>query len=323
MERSLFYIGERPCAVWDLEIRKKNLQLLRSFDTHYFEYLANTHSAELDSEHAHQAAMALRTSYGLALETFFSLLGATIQAPDCVFGWLFRYQQEDLRVIIQGIKGTKKLCTRFRGQLTWDSLSRVIHRNLVLPDKAKEAEIRASFAKFWEYLASDYSDPGSRSEFNSIKHSLRIQPGGFRVAIGLQEKPDVPAPPERMQRIAGSKFGATTLILEPIIKKGLDYRVREYSQNWNLTSLVSLIRIISMSINNVISSLLILNGQDPEKLQFFWPEDLADFDRAWENECVLRACSRNANIGEADIRPTKAEDVEKFFTVKEENPAKK
>lgn len=317
----MLFIGDQAHAIWDRDIQGKNLQLLKSFDTHYFEYLANIHSAEIDSEHAQQAATALRTSYGLALETFFSLLGAALQAPDCVFGWLCRYEQEDLRLVIQGIKGTKKLRTRFRGQLTWKSLSKVIHRNLVLPDKTKEAEIKARFATFWEYLASDYLDLGSRSEFNSIKHGLRIQPGGFRVAIGIQEKPDVPAPPERMQGMGGSKFGSTILILENIGKNKCDYRVREYSRNWDLTSLVGLIRIISMSINNVVSSLLIYNGQEPAKVQFFWPEDLTDFDRAWENECNLLACSSSAIIGEGDICPTKAEDVEKTYAHKKENPA--
>lgn len=313
MGRALFFVGDRPKAVWDPDIREKNLQFLRNFDAHQFEYLANVHSAQIETEHAKQAATALRTSYGLALETFFSLLGAAIQAPDCVFGWLNRYREPDLDLVVRGIMGSKKLCIRSKGQFTWESLSNAVHRNLVLPDKRLEAGIKSRFALFWEYLANDYLDLGQRAEFNSTKHGLRIQPGGFRVAIGIQEHPDVPTPPERMKWIGRSKFGATILTLEKIGEKGLDYRVRENSRNWDLASLVGRIRIISMSVNNVVSFLLILNGQDSTQVRFFWPENLADFDTVWEFDCGLLASSMGVNINENSICPTKAEEVEKSY----------
>lgn len=321
MEKTLFYVGERPCAVWDPEIRKKNLDLLKHFDTHYFDYIADIHSAEVEAEHIQQAATALRTTYGLALETLFSLLGATLQAPKCVFGWLYQYKEGDLRLVIKGIRGIEKLHTAFRGKLTWKSLAEVIHRNLVLPDKSKEAETKARFATFWEYSATEYLDFGLRSEFNSMKHGLRIQPGGFRMAIGRQEKPNVPAPPERMQGMGGSKFGATMLTLERIGKSRLDYRVREYSRNWDLASLVGRIRIISMSIHNIISCLLILNGEEPRNFQFFWPEDIADFDRVWESNCGINACSIGSCISEENICPTTADEVEKSYDFEDKDSA--
>jgi len=313
MMRALFFVGDRPHAVWDPDIREKNLQILRHFDTHQFEYLADVHSAQIETEHAKQAATALRTSYGLALETFFSLLGAAIQAPDCVFGWLNRYREPDLDLILRGIMGSKRLCTRYKGRLTWESLSNTVHRNLVLPDKRLEAEIKSRFALFWEYLATDYLDLAQRSEFNSAKHGLRLQPGGFRAAVGLQEHRDVPAPLERMKGIGGSEFGATILALERIGKNKFDYRVRENSRNWDLASLVGRIRIISMSVNNVVSFLLILNGQDSAQVRFFWPENLADFDTVWEFECGLLASSMGVNINVNSICPTKAEEVEKSY----------
>lgn len=279
------------------------------------------HAIQIETEHGQQAATALRTTYEHALEIFISLLGAAIQAPDCVFGWLSRYKPGDLRLIVRGIMGSKSLHVRLPGQLTWQSLSSIVHRSLVLIDKTKEAEIKTRFASFWECLARNYLDNDQGKEYNCIKHGLRIQPGGFRLAFGLQERPGVPAPKERMQQIGGSKFGSTTLILERIGKNKLDYRVREYSRNWDLASFVGHVRIISMSINNVISFLRICNGQEPAKLQFFWPEDLADFDKISESECVVNTLSVSTNISEDDICPTRAEDVEKSFTLKEGNPA--
>ena len=188
-----------------------------------------------------------------------------------------------------------------------------IHRCLVLSDKEKEAEIKSAFGSFWKSLASDYLDPGLRDEFNSLKHGLRVQPGGFRVAFGLQESPGIPAPPRRMQIIGQSKFGSTTFILERIGRNGFDYRVKEYSRNWDVASLAGLIRIINMSINNVVSSLLILNEEDPSKLQFFWPEDITDFDRVWESACGTDTLSTMVPISEGAICATKAKEVENLY----------
>lgn len=313
MQKAMFFVGDRPYAIWDPDIQRKNLELLKSFDSDYFEYLADAHYARINAEANQHAATALQTSYGLAIETFFSLLGVTLQAPDCVFGWLYHYRERDLSLIIQGIKGIKEIQTRFKGLLTWESLSNDVHRNLVLSDKAKETKIKSGFASFWASLATDYLDPGLRAEFNSIKHGLRIQPGGFRMAIGLQEGPDVPAPPERMQGISGSEFGSTIFILEPIGKTKLDYRVREGSRNWDIAHLVGRLRIISMSLNNLVSFLLILNGQEPDKVRFFWPEDLGDFDTVQLLRLGVYACSIGFRVNEANISPTTVEQIKESY----------
>src|SRR4030042_2158706 len=129
------------------------------------------------------------------------------------------------------------------------------------------------------------------------------------MAVGLQEHPNVPAPPERMQGIGESEFGSTLLILERIGKTKLDYRVRENSRNWDIASLVGRIRIISMSLNNLVSSLLILNGQEPARLRFFWPEDLGDFDTVQVSGQGVFACSIGFHVNGDDIFPTTVEEV--------------
>jgi len=310
----MFFVGREPYAVWDFDIREKNLRFLREFDTKYFEYLADVHSAQINTEASQQAATALRTSYGLAQETLFSLLGAALQAPNCVFGWLFKYKPTDLELVIKGIMGLEKVKTRFLGRISWESLSRTVHLNLVLADKNKEHEIIIRFAKCWEYLAKSYLDVELRNEFNSTKHGLRLQPGGFHAAFGLQERPGVPAPPERMQSMGGSDFGSTVLKLERIGKLKHDYRILENSKNWDLSYLAGRIHMISMSIGNVISFLLIKNGQDPTQARFVWPEDLEDINKIWEPGYGLLGGTVGFRITEEDICPTKAEDIEKSYS---------
>lgn len=271
------------------------------------------HSAQINAEAAQQAATALRTSYGLAQETLFSLLGAALQAPNCVFGWLFKYKPTDLELVINGIMGLEKLKTRYIGPLSWESMSRTVHQSLVIADKTIEHEIKTCFAKLWEYLAKNYLDCELRSEFNSTKHGLRLQPGGIHITIGRQERPDVPAPPERMQSMGGSDFGSTVLKLERIGKLKHDFRILENSKNWDLSCLTGCIRMISMSIENVILFLLIQNGQDPTQVRFVWPEDLEDFDKVWEPGFVLHGGTVGYCIQEMDICPTKEEEVEKWY----------
>jgi hypothetical protein len=189
----------------------------------------------------------------------------------------------------------------------------MVHHSLVIADKTIEHDIKNRFAKFWKYLAKDYLDVELRHEFNSTKHGLRLQPGGLHVAIGLQERPDVPAPPERMQSMGGSDFGSTVFNIEQIGKQKHDYRILEKSKNWDLSCLAGRIRMISMSIGNVISFLLIQNGQYPSQVRFVWPEDLEDFDKVWEPGFVLHGGTVGYCIQETDICPTKEEEVEKWY----------
>lgn len=308
-----FFVGREPYAVWDLDIQEKNIRFLKGFDVGYFEYLAKVHSDQIVDGNAQHAAIAIRTSYGLALETFFSLVGATLQAPECVFGWLYKYKKGDLSLLINTIRGTEQLRTRFASRLSWDALSSLIHLNLVLSDKDREGQIKARYAKCWEYLAQNYQDPEIRTEFNSIKHGLRLQPGGFRAAFGLQEQPGVPAPPERMTSMGGSDYGSSILKLVRIGGLEHDYRILEDLKNWDLRCLIGRLRVISMSIGNVISFLLIQNGQNPTSSRFVWPEDLEDFDKIWEPHFRLSGSTFGLNIDVHKIAPTRSEDVEKNY----------
>ncbi|TRZ84618.1 hypothetical protein D4R89_13300 [bacterium] len=318
MEKVLFYVGEKPYAVWGRDIAEKNGQFLKNYDTRQFEYLAKVHMAQVDTENAQQAATALRTAYGLAQEALFSIIGAALQAPKCVFGWLYRYREPDIELVIRGIEGSAKIPNLLRGALTWQSLSNEIHKGLVLPDRAKEKEIKSRFAIFWDYISAEFMDKKLRNEYNCAKHGLRLQPGGFRIGLGIQAKPNVPIPIDKLNWTQKSRFGSTTLSLEKISqnKDLVDYSVREDSRNWDIDSLTGRIQLIAMSINNVISFLRTINGQKHTCQQYSWPEDLAYFDLVWESDCDINSLSVDARVTENDIYPTKATEVMKAYNRK-------
>ena len=307
-------MGSRPVAVWDKDIREKNLRFLKNFDSRQFEYQADVHLERIGTKDAQQSAIAIRTTYGLALETLLSLLGATLQAPGCIFGWLSKYKERHLGHIIRGIEGNEKIDVRFKGDLTWQTVSETIHRNLIIADKVLEKEIKTKFAIFWKYLAEEYLNYTLREEFNCAKHGLRIQPGGFRIGLGIQKEINVPVPLERLQWTNRHEFGSTVFTLEEIVEDSLDHRIIEKSHNWDIASLVSRIRLISKSINNIVTFLLIVNGEDPGRQRFFWPEDMKDFERVGESDCEITSISLNSPIKASDIAQTRDIDVKKSYS---------
>ena len=54
----------------------------------------------------------------------------------------------------------------------------------------------------------------ARAEYNSIKHGLRVNPGGSYIAVGAEQTPGVPAPPEAMRSMGGSPYGSTFFEIE-------------------------------------------------------------------------------------------------------------
>jgi hypothetical protein len=79
-------------CLWAEDVKEKSLDYLNRIDPRYFEFLATTQIQMLEGDNQQYAAMALRTTYGHALETLFALLCATVQAPKCL--WLGSEVQE-------------------------------------------------------------------------------------------------------------------------------------------------------------------------------------------------------------------------------------
>lgn len=280
MQYSRFAIDESPFCVWEWDLQERNLAFINSIDPTYFEYLANVHVQALEiDEHKQHAALSLRTAYAHGLETFFALLFATIQAPDCVIGWVHKYEVQDLRNLIQKVETWRPILSKLMIEpINWESLSNTILLGLSLEDKAKENRIKEHFATAWARFAHDYAHEKSNQEYNSIKHGFRACAGGFRAAIGKEEKYGIPAPAERMRSMGGSDFGSSFFIPEKIGVQKLHFRVRRYSINWRPERFLYGLHIISFSLQNILSCLKVVNGVDARTVQFSWPSDESRFE---------------------------------------------
>ncbi|MDO8140668.1 MAG: hypothetical protein Q6358_04145 [Candidatus Brocadiales bacterium] len=283
MEHVKFVVDETPHACWDWHLQRKNIEFLEGIDSDYFRYAAESNLAGLESEDQQRAALSLRLSYSHGLETLFALLCSMVQAPQCVIGWMISYKNSELRNVVRKITKKENLYSRLKfSPVTWDLLAKHVHFNLGF-DEEKLKWIQEGFGQIWKIFADDYLSEGSYQEYNGIKHGLRTRPGGFYFAVGKEDTPGVPAPPEKMQTIEGSEFGTSFFTRETIINNNrINFRPRTQSRNWNPAHLANGLVLLSMSINNILSFLRILNGIKPEKCRINTPTERLVFKEPWK-----------------------------------------
>jgi hypothetical protein len=125
-------------------------------------------------------------------------------------------------------------------------------------------ELRAASARLWRALAHDVLDESFEDEYNSLKHGLRVRSGEWYFALGREDVPGIPAPPERMRVMSSSRFGSTFLRALPLQR--YQWVFEEQRVNWNPVVFARRIPLIVGSIENVISLLKHVNGVPLDEL---------------------------------------------------------
>ena len=321
MERALVFVGNHHFGVWDPRMAEQNRMCLRSLDYRYFQYLASVHTRQVGKQRAQHAAVALRTAYALSIETLFALVGSAIQAPVCVHAWLGLYRVRDLKDVASYLSGGAAVPNVNKGALSWDALSRIVHACLKLRDGTTEDRIKDAFGRFWRQLAREVAAEESLGEeYNAVKHGFRIQAGGFDLQMGPPVKDGEPSPTEgSWQSLGTSDYGATLLRLLPIGPRGVDREVVIESRNWDPPTMARKLRLVAMSINNVVSHLRILNGEDATKVRFVWPKSLGAFREAWRPMPGVKKFTMGPSLSAADIQPTTRQDVEAVYGIRSDS----
>ena len=288
IQYNIFLVNENVYCLWDYDIRKKTLEFLDSLNPEYFEYLADTIGPDAVDEDNQSASIAIRLAYSQALETFFTLLGACIQGPYCTPAWVNTYWPSELRELVRNISEREYVDSILRKKhLSWKIITNFIFTWLALDDQEKETQIKENFSKIWARFASDYLDENFNHEYNAIKHGLRIKPGGFYLAFGREDKPGVPAPKERMQQIGSSKYGSSFFVVERHRKKSHHIKLKRQHMNWNPEDFAWGLHILSMSIQNVISAIKILNDIPATEVRFSWPREEDTFSEPWKRRIKM------------------------------------
>lgn len=296
METETFVVDQRACAFSDWELRKKNIEFLEGIDPGYFSFIASTNLEKLTGEDRHYAALSLRISYYHGLETLFSLLAATVQAPNCPLGWMLAYKNEELINVVRQISSESDIFTKLKvDYVSWESLAVLIHSQVNV-EKNEKVAISEKFGFAWRSLADDFLDRNHEGEYNSAKHGLRVRPGGFSASIGIgigigkAEVWGVSAPPEKMEYIGGSEHGASFFVKTKICETNkINFRPKRTSLNWHPQNLLYGLELVAASINNVLSFLKLTNGVQPSQCSFLRLDD-DGFEKPWEI-CVGVTCS--------------------------------
>jgi hypothetical protein len=267
----LFVVDERPVCLWDEDINRQNKKFLDRIDSSYFDYLYGIHAhvvnnaTDLTDKDVQHSALAMRTAYSQALETLFALLGAAIQAYWCVPGWINSYTNTELYRLIGKIQNNLPVMSALELESPkWCDIFHFLFSSLALLDEQQATTMEADFAKIWTYLATDFLDEAFAREFNSIKHGLRVGSGGFKLCIGIPDKPGVPPPQENMVDVSSSDFGSSYFRSHKIGDPKHHIYIRDELRNWDLGSIAWGLQQAARSIKNIQSALRAINGFSSE-----------------------------------------------------------
>lgn len=309
MDNIIIAVNDEPYCIWEVDLKERNKEFLDGIDVDYFDYFLNTHISTDDEK---RASIALRITFHHSLETMFSLLGSYIQAPLCVYAWIAKCSNSDLRSIVKRIN--KKDETLFSilniKDISWQSIAQLIFQRY-LPDTEKNKTTTELFAQLWQRLAHEFLDENYINEYNSLKHGFRVKSGGFGLSAGIEHQYGVPPSENEMQFLGHSDYGATFFKLEAIGNKKGNRSLRSHriSLNWKVEKVSLLIQLISMSIKNIVSALKIANGSNPATNKFVRPTEDDDFKKPWMYSSGVTVCSLDLVIDESEVIPTTRKEL--------------
>ena len=260
-------------AFWSNDHAKEQLSFLGRIDPRYFQYINDTNLNELNGPNDNHAAMMLRANYSHALETLFALVMASAQAPHCPLGWMLCYSNPELNALVEVVSqyGTydELLGTSGGG---WEKIAELTTLHEIGTNHHELTSPATSL--LWKNMARDFLNAKLQLEYNNIKHGLRISPSNYYLAMGFEDSPGVPAPPERMRVMSRSKHGST-FVVPSRVKVG-QFTFKEQRVNWRPSEFVRRMPFLVASMLNLIAFLKIWNGSPAEeiKVRTFTLEDV-------------------------------------------------
>lgn len=279
-------VDEKPYSMWGYDLTAQNDTFLVGLDPAFFNHLVEAQVPLLSGSNKQHAAMAIRTAYAHALETFFALACAAVQAPDCPLGWILRYQPGDVPRVVRKIHEGIPLPARLALTDRWRGLSQQIHL-FQHADPTEDKRIKDFFAETWALLAHDYLDRVASDEYNSMKHGLRVKAGGFSFRMGNEEAPILES---------ASEFGSKFFYLESLGTGRTNFYALDGARNWSPGSLAVRTELICLSIANVVSFLKTKNNTQQATVSFQWPEQQDSLALAWKVDFPVQSMVGGAPI---------------------------
>lgn len=295
IENVRFAVLDRPVCVWSLHVESTNLRFLRGIDPEFFLYQSQIHQSALGADHiptVRRAALALRLNYGMALEAFFGLLGAVLQAPDCVFGWLNSYTNAELTKLVDRIStgASIKTLPPFRPP-SWKHIASVLLEPLRSEDPEKFPVVIDLFARAWATFAEDFLGESESREYNSLKHSFRVEPA----AVAAEFKHE-----DTTLLRAESKLAHSFPYLTKIPDRKSHFNVSRITTFLEPTVYSAALVVLALSINNLVSYARNHAGDSQNDIAVRIPSDLQLFDLLWKPDSPIKSMRNGGTVVVAD-----------------------
>ena len=141
MNTYLFCVDESPFCVYEDDMVKINKSYIDGISPEYLHFICEQNEKILNDKTATKeakkfASINLRITYAQALETLFSLLFATLQAPHFIVGWMLKYKPDHLTNLIKKVNSEIPIKTRFYRihNISWESIVTLIFDNIAIDD---------------------------------------------------------------------------------------------------------------------------------------------------------------------------------------------
>lgn len=322
-----FCVVERPFQLWGHDVAQDNIDFLTRVDAAFYWRAAHQFigepaaeeeagTDESDAERKDVASLA-RLLWHHGAETLVMMVGAYMQAPGAVHGYFLKCRTEDAITVAKSLaQGERLKYDRLVGkEFSLTNLLSGIHR---CAGWSEHDERVSRLCRAFRSVLRDFIRDEQRHEYNSIKHGLRAHHGRFAMAVGIQEAPGIPAPPEAMEFIGGSRDASFFDVARPLqnatkqVSK-INFKTDKVSVAWSLEKAIAELQLISILLNNCVSALRICNGAGAGTVQFQYVHD-DESEAFWDTYFGLHAgnvstASMGIEIDARQVKLAKEKDV--------------
>lgn len=227
---------------------------------------------------------------------------------------MLKYRVEDVEALVQSIENQSEVKNRW-GLLRprWNDIVKRL-----LPQASSDVDwqqLQSATAHLWAFLAKDFLDKSLTHEYNSAKHGLRVESGGWRCDVGVNEPPGLLAPREQMRTIASSQFGSRYLKATLFAER--NYHYGDQYVNWQPVDLARRIEIIVASTTNLLAILKCIHDCPRENIimSFFGERDVEDLIAAIDAGSSFRF-SIDSTFTTSGIMPLAAQEIRDSYKTK-------
>lgn len=316
----VFAVGDKLYCIWDTNLPALNSEFLDKVDHDYFRYLADTHSKELEGSNKLRAAVALHTAYFHGMETLFSLIFAGLQAPRAIPAWILKCRTEQLRTLVEDATANIPLAkSEFAlKENSWASIADFFN-GVALHGNKEQDKGATDFGELWKMFAQDYANKNLLLAYNSFKHGFRVKLGGMKIAFAPASTANPDDSANQYQELGkcecGSSFHEATAIQgAPKLKSDRHFRVKDCYVNCYPEYAAESLRLISISICNVVSCLKSLN--DGKIVSGILPDGIDWLNELRQKKDGLTEFVSDMAISEKDIKRFNEEELNKIFEAK-------